>query len=126
MTNNHLFSSSGLFSWIQIYLAGGEIIMLSHSKRGIHEYLRHGGQVFNTQHLQPEEVSVYGLSVDCLTKKSCMCRSEMKPMVSEKSLKKILLIKTSPHIVRVLLMCLNGLLEQRQPLCVLLGIFTAQ
>lgn len=100
--------------------------MLSHSKRGIHEYLRHGGQVFNTQHLQPEEVSVYGLSVDCLTKKSCMCRSEMKPMASEKSLKKILLIKTSPHIVRVLLMCLNGLLEQRQPLCVLLGIFTAQ
>ncbi len=44
--------------------------MVSHSKRGIHEYLGHGGQVFNTQHLQPEEVSVYGLSMNRLKKKS--------------------------------------------------------
>lgn len=83
--SNYLFSSSGLFSWIQTYLAGGEIIMLSHSKRGIHEYLRHGGQVFNTQHLQPKEVSVYGLSMDCLRNKSSMCRSEIYQVVPEKS-----------------------------------------
>ncbi len=34
--------------------------------------------------------------------------------------------KTSPHIVCGVLMRLNGLLQQRQPLCVLLGTFTAQ
>lgn len=56
------------FSGIQKYLAGVEIIMLSHSKRRIHEYPRHRCQVFNTQHLQPEQVSVNSLPVDCLTK----------------------------------------------------------
>lgn len=49
-----------------MYLAGGEIKMLSHGKRGIHEYLRHGGQLIDTQHLQSKEVSVYGLSMNCL------------------------------------------------------------
>ena len=53
---------------MQIYLAGAEIKMLSHSKRCIHEYLRHGGQVINTLDPQPEEVSVYGLSMNRLKK----------------------------------------------------------
>ncbi|TNN86552.1 hypothetical protein EYF80_003322 [Liparis tanakae] len=49
-----------------MYLAGGEIIMLSHGKRGVHEYLRHGGQLIDAQHLQPKEVSVYGLAMNCV------------------------------------------------------------
>lgn len=40
--------------------------------------------------------------------------------------KGFILMETSSHIVRVLLMCLNGFLEQCQPLCVLLKVFNAQ
>lgn len=96
--------------------------MMSHSERRIHEYLRHGGQVFNAQHPQREEVSVYGLSVDRLTKKSCMCRTDL----TEKSPSLWLWINTSPHVVRVVLMRLHGVLQQHEPLCVLLGTFTPQ
>lgn len=49
-------------------LAGGEVVVLSHSKRCVHEYLWHGRQVFDAQHLQAQEVPVYGLPVDGLAK----------------------------------------------------------
>lgn len=62
---------------MQTYLAGGQIIVLSNSKRCIHEYFRHGGQVFNTQHLQPEKVPIYGLTMDCLLKEKLNMKSDV-------------------------------------------------
>lgn len=47
-------------------LAGEEIAVVSDSERGVHEYLRDGRQVFDALHLQPQQVSVEGLPVDCL------------------------------------------------------------
>lgn len=48
------------------YLAGGEIEMFSHSIGCVHEYLWHGRQFFNRLQLQAEEMSVYGLAMNCL------------------------------------------------------------
>lgn len=53
---------------MQIYLAGGEIKMISHSIRGVHKYLWYRGQVFYALPLEPKEVSVNGLPMNCLKK----------------------------------------------------------
>lgn len=92
-----------------IYLAGGELIMESHGKRGIHEYLRQRGQVFNTLHPQTEKVSVYGLSVNGLKREAecvklrCIgcCKRKTDACVDA-------------HVVRVLLVCLDSLVQQWQ------------
>ena len=54
---------------MQMYLAGGEIEVVSYCIRGIHEYLRHRGQVFNTLHPQPKKMPVYTLAMNSLKKK---------------------------------------------------------
>lgn len=50
-------------------LAGEEIAVVRDGEGGVHEYLGDGRQVFDALHLQPQQVSVKGLPVDCLFKK---------------------------------------------------------
>lgn len=57
--------------------------------------------------------------------KSGICRTEIKQMVSRKK-KIFILMNFKSHIVRVLLMCLNSILQQCQSLRLLLTIFTLQ
>lgn len=55
-----------------------------------------------------------------------MCRIEMNLIISGKIKLIFILINFKTHIVSVLLVCLNGLLQQFQSLCLLLTVFILQ
>jgi len=60
----------------QTHLTGGQIVMLGHGVGGVHEDLWHGGEVLDTLHPQPQEMSVYGLPIDRLIKKHIMTQQQ--------------------------------------------------
>lgn len=112
---------------MQMYLAGWEIKMLRHSKRCVHEYLGHRGQIFDTLHLQPKEVSVDRLSINSLKKKKRQVECAELRLIRLCQETTNISLKSSSHIVHVVLVRLNGPLQQRQPLCVLLTcIYTVE
>lgn len=91
--------------------------MMSHGEGRVHEDGRHRCQVLNTLHLEPEQVSIDGVSVNGLR-----ARHSMTTHVSWTQT----LLSGGAHVVRGLLMCLCGLTQQRQPFRVLWETFPVQ